>query len=229
MTIGKSMTGIMQRLQNHLQQYGVVATVRHALRMFFRGVYRSECNVVFVIPGFFGREFHDPCIKPLTKERIERAADGGELNLAEVQLLTRFLDEGSKGIFAEIDGKLAGYAWVQYKGEYRFGRSGRMTIPSEYVFVKNLYVRPVFRGLKLGQKLNAARLSLIPSGCIPVVFIIPENRFAIRNWEKYGFERVLEAKQSRWFRGSWRIRIARLSSCAEADTLLQTLEEANRR
>jgi hypothetical protein len=59
----------------------------------------------------------------LTPERIQGAADAGELNTDEVQLLSGFLAEGCRGVCAEIDGKLVGYGFVQFEGEYQFGLS----------------------------------------------------------------------------------------------------------
>jgi len=142
-------------------------------------------------------------------------------------MLSSFLDEGCRGICTEIDGKLAGYAWVQYEGEYNFGRLGRIIIPSGHVIFRNLFVFPEYRGNKLGPKLNAARLALIPAKHVPVVFIIPENRYAIRNWEKYGFERMLEITKSHWIGGRWRMQLKRLSDSLEANVLLKVLEETN--
>lgn len=161
------MTNRLAQLREHVRLYGVVATGRHAFRAFVRRIYRVDRDIVFIIPDFAGRQFDDPLIRPITRERIEKACRDGDLSPAEARLLGGFLDEGSRGIHAEIDGRLAGYAWVQDRGEYHFGRAGKMTIPPGYVFVKNLFVAPQFRGRKLGQKLNAARLALIPADRVP--------------------------------------------------------------
>ena len=215
------------KLVNHLRQYGLRAGVSRIFRALIRKVYQLDRDIVFVIPGYEGFSFDDACIHPLTAERIDLADEAGELEAKDVRLLRSFLDQGCRGVCAEVDGRLAGYAWVQCEGEYRFGRVGRLTIPPKFAFAKNLFVSPNFRGRKLGQKLNAARLAMIPPGHTPVTFIIPENRFAIRNWEKYGFQRIVEVKNSRWFGGRWRTRVKRLSERSEADRLIRAIEEGN--
>jgi ribosomal protein S18 acetylase RimI-like enzyme len=138
-----------------------------------------------------------------------------------------FLTEGCEGIGAEVDGQLAGYAWIQSSGDYTFGRRRKVKVPSGYVVMKNLHVHPPFRGQRIGQKLNAARLALTPVGQIPVVFIIPENRYAIRNWEKFGFQRVAEVKQWRWLGRPWHMRTRRLAEVSEADRIMRALEDAS--
>lgn len=222
------MSTLLSGLRARVRQYGLLGSARQVASALTRHIYRSEVNVAFVISDFRGHEYQDPCIQALGQEQIDQAAEAGRLSTTDVRLLAGFLDQGCRGVCAEIDGRLAGYAWVQYEGEYRFGRSGRMTIPPKYAFVKNLFVCPEFRGRKLGQKLNAARLTLIPQDHTPAVFIIPDNRIAIRNWEEHGFERVAEVRNSRWLGGRWRTRVKRLSERSEADQLIRAIEEANR-
>lgn len=222
------MTKQLAELREQVRLYGVVAAGRRALGALVRPVYRIDRNIVFIIPDFAGEEFDDPLIRPITRERIQKACRDGDVSPDEARLLGGFLDEGSRGVHAEIDGTLAGYAWVQGRGEYHFGRVGKTAIPHGYVFAKNLFVSSQFRGRKLGQKLNAARLSLVPADRVPVVFIIPDNRYAIRNWEEYGFRPVLEVRQSRRLGGRWKTRVTRLSECAKADALLEAITEASR-
>ena len=215
-------------VRDRVRQYGLLPAVAQLVQAAFRCVYEVNRDIVFVIPVFKGHEFADPCVIPMTRQRIEQAVADGELDEKQAKLLNGFIEEGSRGLCAEVNGQLAGYAWVQLAGEYQFGRTGLLNIPPGYAFVKNLLVRPEFRGQKLGQKLNAARLALIPAGVTPVVFIIPENRYAIRNWETYGFERIVEAKRWQWFgRGKWRMRLTKLSDCTEADSLMKAIEESN--
>jgi GNAT superfamily N-acetyltransferase len=214
-------------LSSRLRLYGLRATAMKVLRALFRKVYSLERNIAFIILDFQGYEFHDPCISPLTAGRIERAAVASELDESQARLLNGFIEEGSRGVCAEVDGKLAGYAWVQFEGEYRFGPSGRLQIPSNHAIVKNLMVLPQYRGCKLGQKLNAARLAMIPAGSIPVVFIILENRFAIRNWEKLGFQRVIQVELKKWCGRIARADVRWLKRHPLAEALYQVIIEAN--
>jgi len=166
-TIEELMEFIRNKIVNRVRQYGYRSAFAQISRAALRRVYQVDRDIVFVIPDFDVYAFCDPCIIPLTPERIQQAADAGELNTDEAQLLSDFLAERCRGVCAEIDGKLAGYGLVQFEGEYRFGRTGRMIIPPNHVIVKNLLVFPDYRGHKLGQKLTEALLALIPSGCLP--------------------------------------------------------------
>lgn len=214
---------IRNKIVNRVRQYGYRSAFAQIARAALRKVYQVNRDIVFVIPDFNVYAFCDPCIIPLTPERIQQAADAGELNTDEVQLLSGFLTEGCRGVCAEIDGKLAGYAWVQFDGEYCFGRTGRMTIPPKYAIIKNLLVFPEFRGRRLAQKLNAACLALIRSGHQPLTFIILENRISVQSFEIHGFQRVLQVKRWRWFRGRWQMHVERLANSLQADELEQAL------
>ena len=226
--MGKTTAMFAADLGNRVRQFGLPSAAAQIGRAAMRPLAQTFRDLVFIIPDFRGYEFHDPCISPLTAERLERAAAAGELDESQARLLRGFIAEGSQGLCAEVDGRLAGYAWVQFAGEYRFGPSGRLLVPPKHANVKNLMVLPAYRGCKLGQKLNAARLAMIPAGKIPVVFIIPENRYAIRNWETLGFQRVLQVRQARWIRGRVRTSVSWLDRRDEAEALYRALVESNR-
>ncbi len=82
---------------------------------------------------------------------VEAAAERGELDARQRALLLGFLDEGSRGFLAEVDGRLAGYAFVQPAGVYQFAGSGRLRILERVMVLKNLLVFPAFRGALAGQ------------------------------------------------------------------------------
>jgi len=216
---------LQEKIVLRFRQYGLCAGVRQLGMAFVRRFYLESRDFVFVIPKFTGLSFHDPCISILSRERINKAQASGELNQAQAELLTGFLDADCIGVCAEIEGKLAGYAWVQLAGGYTFGGTGRIVIPQRHALLKYLFVVPAYRGMGIGQKLNAARLALIPPDFTPVVFIIPENRFAIRNWERFGFQRVLLVKRWQWGRnGKLRMQVTRLAELPAAGPLVQALE-----
>jgi GNAT superfamily N-acetyltransferase len=158
------MSVIQDKIVNRIRQFGIGPSLVQIVQAGVRYIYVSNRNIVFVIRDFLSSTFEDSAIVPMTKERIERALVEGVLNERPVRLLTAFLEEGSRGLCAEIDGHLAGYAWIQFGGRYVFGRNGKLEIPPKYAIVKNLWVSPEFRGQKIGQKLNAARLALVPAG-----------------------------------------------------------------
>lgn len=218
---------IQNKIINRIKQYGSNAAFVQFTRAILRWLYKIERYIVFIIPDFKGCLYDDSYITLLTKERIEHAVTNGGLQASQARLLNNFIKEGSKGICVEVDGQLAGYGYIQFEGLYQFGQSGKLILPPHYAVAKNLFVFPKYRGYKLGQKLNAGRLALIPEGYTPVVFIIPENQYAIRNWEQYGFQRVLSVKRWRWISGNWKMSIKRFSDRDEAITLEKALKESN--
>lgn len=222
------MKGLIQdKIINRVRQFGLQATLLQILRAVFRGLYHFNEDIIFINTKY-GEDFHlDPCIKPLTYDVLQRVSNKKILDDTTIQLLSGFIAEGSHGVCAIIEGKFAGYAWIQYNGIYRFGRSGRMAIPKGYAVLKNLYVLPEFRGHRLGRKLNEARLSLIPANCVPVVFILPENRVAIRNWEIFGFQKALQIKCWRWFKGPWHMKLERFAKGEHVYRLEKALIESN--
>lgn len=216
---------MQERIVNRIRQYGLYSAVLQLAKATIRPIYQENRDLVFVIPNFSGYSFSSAKIIRMSHERIEKALATGELDQTHAALLTGFLDAGCQGVCAEVEGRLAGYAWVQLTGEYTFGRTGRMSIPPQFALFKNLFVLPDYRGMRFGPKLNAARLALVPAGYTPVVFIIPDNRYAIRNWEHYGFQRVIEVKRWQWLQsGTWRTRLSRLSDHSVTVPLLQALE-----
>ena len=47
---------------------------------------------------------------------------------------------------------------------------------------------PQFRDGTWGKSSTLPAWRLCPADRVPVVFIVPDNRYAIRNWEEYGFQ-----------------------------------------
>ncbi|MFB0925839.1 MAG: GNAT family N-acetyltransferase, partial [Vicingaceae bacterium] len=103
------------------------------------------------------------------------------------------------GYYIEINNELAAWGFVQTKGTYKYG-SYFYDLPESVHMLKNLYVKPNYRGMSLGKKINEARINAIPEGCIPCVFVIPENKYAIRNLKLYGFQEQLKISHTSWFK-----------------------------
>lgn len=221
--ISKHIKGIGERVR----QYGLRVAVSQLFRAVFRRIYEVNRDTVFIIPDFAGCTNQDLSITVLSRQRIEQYFVSGELDGTQARLLTGFIDEGCIGVCAEVNGKLAGYAWVQLEGVYSFGRTGRMTIPPQHAVFKNLFIMPEFRGQRLGQKLVDARLSLCTPGSIPMTFIMPENRYSIRNWHKHGAKPVIAVIRWRWLGGKWQMRLTRLSDHTQTDALLKAIEDSN--
>jgi ribosomal protein S18 acetylase RimI-like enzyme len=222
------MSVIQDKIVNRIRQFGIGPSLVQIVQAGVRYIYVSNRNIVFVIRDFLSSTFEDSAIVPMTKERIERALVEGVLNERPVRLLTAFLEEGSRGLCAEIDGHLAGYAWIQFGGRYVFGRNGKLEIPPKYAIVKNLWVSPEFRGQKNWTETQCSAAGSCSCRHTPVVFIIPENRYVIRNWERHGFQRVLEINEGRWFKGAWKMNVKHLTESPEAESLVSALERGNK-
>jgi len=66
--------------------------------------------------------------------------------------------------------------------------------------LKNLLVFPECRGRSLGKYLNQACIAAIPAGHTPIVFVMTENRIAIRNVKMFGFKEILIVTRTTWFK-----------------------------
>jgi len=216
---------VRKNIIDRVEQFGLRAALAQSYRAMIRSVYKSNRHIVFVIPEFGGYSFSDSVVKPLTNERIIRAVEEGDLNEREGDELLGFAGEGCAGVCIEVSERLAGYSWAQFKGEYRFGRSGLLIIPPRHVVIKNVYVFSKFRGKEFGRMLIAACLALMSSGYVPVILTMKENRRSIRNCEKCGFQRTLEVKRWCWFNRRWHMSIVRLVDDLYALRLEQALIE----
>lgn len=185
---------------HRVRQFGLRAACAQAARAALRPAFEVKRDLVMIIPNHEPRPVELPEIRPMAAEDVEAATERGELDARRRALLLGFLGEGSRGFLAEVDGRLAGYAFVQPAGVYQFAGSGRLRIPERVMVLKNLLVFPAFRGRSLGKKLNEARIAAIPQDYTPCGFVIPENRFAIRNLRLFGFQECLLVRRATWFR-----------------------------
>ncbi|MBK1654992.1 hypothetical protein CKO29_09790 [Allochromatium vinosum] len=185
---------------NRVRQFGLRAALAQAARAALRPVWEAKRDLVMAIPDHRPEPVDHAEIRRITREDVEAAADRGELTERQRTLLTGFFDEGCYGFLAEVGGRLAGYAFVQPAGAYTWAGSGRFQIPEGMRMLKNLLVFPGFRGHSLGKKLNQARIASIPADQTPIVFVMTENRFAIRNLKLFGFEEMLVVTRTTWLK-----------------------------
>lgn len=209
---------------HRVRQFGLRAACAQVARAALRPVFEVKRDLVMIIPNHQPRPVELPEIRPMAAEDVEAAAERGELDSRQRALLLGFLDEGSRGFLAEVDGRLAGYAFVQSAGVYQFAGSGRLRIPERVMVLKNLLVFPAFRGRSLGKRLNEARIAAIPAGATPAVFVMTENRVAIRNLTVFGFEETLIVRRATWFRRWTRQSAAVLRGGQACDSLLAGLD-----
>lgn len=112
--------------------------------------------------------------------------------------LNSFLDDGAIAVVVVMDKEVAGWGFVQNKGVYKFANY-IYKIPLGISILKNLYIVPKFRGQSIGKIINQARLNIIEDNYTPLGFVIPSNKYAIRNLEMYGFVKQLYVKDYLWF------------------------------
>jgi len=186
---------------DRVRQFGLPSAVMQLFRALVRPLWMVNREVILAISNHKpGTDPADSTLLTLTVEMVENWAERGALAEDQKERLLRFLDSGCHGIAADVDGAMAGYGFVQPDGIYEFGRSGKLQIPENMMLLKNLLVLPAFRGRSLGKFLNQARISSIPEGHIPIVFVMQENRFAIRNLKMFGFEEELIVIRTVWFK-----------------------------
>ena len=185
---------------NRVRQFGLPAALAQIGRSAVRPLFEIERELALVIPNHQPTPVYYPEIRPMTHEDVENIAKRGELSVPVRAALHRFLNEGCFGFFAEIDGRPAGYGFVQPSGIYNFGRNGCLYIPEGMMLLKNLFVFSDFRGHSLGKKLIQARIASIPAGQTPIVFVVPENRVNIRNLKMFGFQEILVVSRTTWFK-----------------------------
>jgi len=186
-----------------IRQFGLVNAVRQLIRFFIRPIYiKNEDNVLAIIqrkpisPELYSN------VMPLTIELISSNRTKWGIDEKKASVWINLLKNGCKGFVVEKDGEIAGYGFVQFTGVYKFGRTGKFMIPHSTAVLKNLFVDYKYRGQGIGKQINAARIASIPENYIPIGFVIPENKYAIRNLKMYGFEEILKIKRSIWL-GRW--------------------------
>jgi GNAT superfamily N-acetyltransferase len=120
-------------------------------------------------------------------------ANEAKVNATLRRQLEAFIPLDSYAVIARHNGAVAGWGFVQRSGKSKYGQY-EYSIPEDAHLLKNLYVLPDYRGKSIGKAINLARVSSVPEGTRPIVFVIPDNRVAIRNLEMFGFKKVLLVK-----------------------------------
>ncbi len=188
-------------LENRVRLFGLPASLAQATRAVFRPIINVKRDIVVAVVA------HDPKnhilhndVHTITPEAIEEATKHGELNERQRRQLMGFLADGCAGFMGKIEGRLAGYGFVQFSGVYKFGYDGQFPIPPGMAVLKNLLIFPDYRGRSLGKRLHEARLSAIPEGYVPLGFVIPENRYNMRNLKMIGFEEMVVVTRRTWLK-----------------------------
>ncbi len=185
---------------NRVRQFGLRVSLAQAVRAAVRPVWCMNRDLILAIPNHQPNQPEYPEIQKMTVQMVEKAAQKGKLTQREENRLKRFLDQGCWGFLAEIENRFSGYIFIQPEGIYTFGNGGNFLIPEGMMVLKNLLVFPEFRGRSLGKYLNQACIAAIPAGHTPIIFVMTENRIAIRNVKMFGFKEMLIVTQTTWFK-----------------------------
>lgn len=209
-----------------LKQFGFYHFIRRAVLSSIRRVFEYEKFIAFEVPDFKGSGSSTNDIIPIDSAQVGRLIACGGIDAQDIDKFQSMLSNGEIGIGVVKNGILVGSAWVQKTGIYRFAKGFEVVIPENVVIMKNLFVSPLHRGSGLGKILNAARLTLVPAGFTPVVFIVYDNRIAIRNWMAYGFKPAINVCTYKLFGSHQRISVRRLSNTATAVRLERSINGA---
>ena len=186
------------QLRDRIRQFGYLSTLKTVFKTLLRPIFKiSEFKILIIknhkctaVNGFVGL---------ITSEKLNQWNEKNEIDGVEYERFSKFIKSNCIGYYIEIENELAAWGFVQTKGTYKYG-SYFYNLPESVHMLKNLYVRPNFRGMSLGKKINEARINAIPEGCIPCGFVIPENKYAIRNLKLYGFQEQLKISHISWFK-----------------------------
>lgn len=211
------------KIGDRFRQFGFRVAIMQLAKIIIRPIYIKCVQKVFIIPDFHGVNYHDPDLREMTLECIKQAVEKGDFSFKEGQMFRGFLQSGCRGFYVNINEKIAGYAWLQGTGVYEFGHGGKLILPNNSAVVKNVYVFRQFRGRGISRRLNAACLAAIPPGVIPTIFIIPENRYAIRSWERFAAIPVLLVERITWFQKFSRTIVVRLSNIKPVENLISRI------
>ena len=188
---------VFKKIKNRIKEFGYIGSFKRFFYVLVRPIVRIKTNIVLAIPNHISKNKFDKT-KLLNKNKINLLLKNGEINLDQANRFIRFLESNCYGFYNEKEEKLAAWGFIQNKGKYQYGME-EYQIPKEIYILKNLFVLPEYRGKSLGKFINTARINSIPNGCLPVGFVIPENRYALRNLKMLGFKEFILVEHAVWF------------------------------
>lgn len=208
---------IIERTLVHWKQYGFRKSSLLLLKKPIKVLYFSKSRYVMIKPN------HNPISKASIVQRLSKNQFP---NHRETQKWDSFLDNGCVGFYVQVGKELAGWGFIQSSGSYKYG-DYFYEIQEGFSVLKNLYIDPAYRGKKLGPKINEARINAIPPNDVPIGFVLCENRFAIRNLEIMGFQKVLMVTNFEIFGLIKWHSIERLSTSSVVDQIIKGFDGKN--
>jgi len=207
----------MKKISLLIRQYGLLAVFKKFASRFISPFVRRTTFIVLAINHDIRQRVKGE-VKRMTYDDIYGWEANGIIDHPAASLFNGFLKDGCKGYYLKENDDLAAWGFVQTYGSYKYGNY-YYQMPEKIHNLKNLYVKPEHRGKSFGKMINEARINDIPANCTPVVFVIPENRYALRNLKIYGFEEYLMVQHISCF-NRWQKRKIKILRHGEMSELL---------
>lgn len=206
------------KIINIYKQYGLVSLFKRIPYTLIRKLYKLNKHTVYIIANHKSKAYQND-VEIMDMLKINEWLENNKIDKTEAVRFKNFLQTNCIGYYIELNNELGAWGFVQTEGIYQYG-TYNYELPENVQMLKNLFVKPNFRGMSLGKKVNKARINAIPNSCIPCGFVIPENRFAIRNLKMLGFKEVLSVSHVNWFKYFTKTRIKVFKTDKFSDLLM---------
>lgn len=188
---------MLNNILNYVKQYGILVSFKRLFFKIIKPFYYRKNNFILCIDNHSNKK-NDSDVKIMNKENLIELLNNEIINDFEYNRFLNFLNSNCIGYYIINGCELAAWGFTQIKGKYLYGEN-IFQIPNNVNVLRNLFVKPKFRGMSLGKKINECRINNVPSNVIPCVFVITDNQYAIRNLKIYGFKTILSVKQYKFF------------------------------
>lgn len=184
------------KLVNTYKQFGSRYLFKAALKRLCAPLIKTSEFYLLAVEKHSPTAIH-PSVKTYNSDSIDQLLQS-DVNIPEdlKRQISNFIHESTLIVYLK-DLEVCGWGFVQNFGLSLYA-GYNYEIPLGIALFRNLIVKPKYRGKSLGKVINEARLNCIQSGVIPIGFVIPSNRYALRNLNMYGFEIQLKVKDTLW-------------------------------
>lgn len=208
---------MLRKVKDHFKQFGSKALLTKFISYLVRPFFTQNSLIILA------KQKHEHCeinatVKRMSPLNINHWLKESMIGTENLFHFRKFLEENSKGYYIEQNDELIAWGFVQTGGSYRYGKY-LYEIPNGVHVLKNLFVKSTARGRSYGKLINEARINDIPEYCLPVGFVIPENKYALRNLKILGFEEFLLVKHVVWF-NTWKRRDISIIQHSEISNIL---------
>ncbi len=188
----------MSKIYNSYKQFGLFYLVVAIFKRLISPIARISSNYVLAIENHVPVKNNDDIQVIDIKNLDFFLKTNVKLSKQLKRQLLSFLPQNTIAIIIVRAEIVPGWGFVQQTNISKYA-GYNYSIPEGTHLLKNLFVEPEFRGQSLGKRINKARINSIPEKITPTVFVIPSNKFAIRNLEMYGFRKQVFVKDYLWF------------------------------